>query len=168
MTYAEKLKDPRWQRKRLELLNAANWTCVECGTKTESLHVHHGYYQRKTDPWDYPNDKLRVLCESCHSENQRIMEDVHRIIANWTITDLRRLSQILGPLEFQGERPHVLVTFSAITDHASVIGLWAEPAEENTPDFAWLFDMAMSFEAGQAYRRGWENAQEQAKESASA
>jgi len=30
-TYGEKLKDPRWQKKRLGLLEKADWTCLFCG-----------------------------------------------------------------------------------------------------------------------------------------
>lgn len=169
MTYAEKLKDPRWQKRRLELFNASNWTCVECGSKTDSLHIHHGYYKRRTDPWDYPDDKMRVLCEACHSENQDAMEEVHRIIGNWTIRDLKRLQLILAPLEFQGERPHVLLTFEAIMDHASMIGHFADPPEEDTPDFKWLFDMAMSYEYQDGFRHGREaNRQQSTKESVNA
>jgi len=29
-TYAEKLKDPRWQKKRLERLDLAEWECEIC------------------------------------------------------------------------------------------------------------------------------------------
>jgi hypothetical protein len=73
MTYAEKLKDPRWQRRRLELLEAANWKCCECEAADKTLHVHHNFYRSRTQPWDYPAHAYRVLCEDCHSaaESQR-------------------------------------------------------------------------------------------------
>jgi 5-methylcytosine-specific restriction endonuclease McrA len=71
MTYAEKLKDPRWQKKRLEVLNRDGFACTECGNKTETLHVHHLYYITNRDPWDYPNWALRTLCSECHEfENE--------------------------------------------------------------------------------------------------
>jgi 5-methylcytosine-specific restriction endonuclease McrA len=31
-TYAEKLADVRWKRKRDEMLRRSNYTCCECGT----------------------------------------------------------------------------------------------------------------------------------------
>ena len=67
-TYAEKLKDPRWQRKRLEILERDRWTCQGCGDTKSTLHVHHCWYdpQRKTEPWEYENRSLRTLCEQCH------------------------------------------------------------------------------------------------------
>ena len=43
-SYKKLLKDPRWQKKRLKVLERAGWACEECGdTKTE-LHVHHTFY----------------------------------------------------------------------------------------------------------------------------
>jgi hypothetical protein len=66
MTYFEKLKDPRWQRKRLELLEAANWQCQHCSAASKTMHVHHNFYRSKADPWDYPNHAFAALCEDCH------------------------------------------------------------------------------------------------------
>ena len=68
MTYYEKLKDPRWQRKRLEVLERDGFHCVDCGDGTQTLHVHHTKY--KADPWDAPNDTLVTLCESCHKNTE--------------------------------------------------------------------------------------------------
>lgn len=67
-TYAEKLKDPRWQRKRLEVLEAANWACETCGAEDKTLHVHHKRYLKGHEPWEYENEDLRSLCEDCHEE----------------------------------------------------------------------------------------------------
>lgn len=68
MTYAEKLKDPRWQKKRLEIFSRDEFTCNSCGCKDKTLHLHHKYYRPKTVIWDYPDDALVTLCEDCHSE----------------------------------------------------------------------------------------------------
>jgi hypothetical protein len=65
-TYVEKLKDPRWQKKRLEVFERDKWTCLDCQKPGKTLHVHHKYYVPKTDPWDYPLDALMTLCPECH------------------------------------------------------------------------------------------------------
>ncbi len=65
-TYREKLLDPRWQRKRLEVLGRDNFSCQDCGTTKKTLHVHHCYYERGKDPWDYPAESLLTLCCDCH------------------------------------------------------------------------------------------------------
>jgi hypothetical protein len=68
MSYQEKLTDPRWQRKRLEILQDRDWTCEECFDTTEELHVHHRVYFPHRDPWDYPDFCYCVLCKTCHEE----------------------------------------------------------------------------------------------------
>lgn len=74
VTYAEKLKDPRWQKKRLEVLETAQFKCIRCGSGNKFLHVHHGYYSRDLEPWDYPDSSLWSLCEECHGHVHRVGE----------------------------------------------------------------------------------------------
>jgi 5-methylcytosine-specific restriction endonuclease McrA len=47
--YSEKLKDPRWQKKRLEILSGDDFTYQYCGNTEETLHVHHYVYTG--EPW---------------------------------------------------------------------------------------------------------------------
>lgn len=68
MKYSEKLKDPRWQKKRLEIMQRDNFKCEICGDTESTLVVHHWMYTKNTDPWDYPNEILSTLCEYCHEE----------------------------------------------------------------------------------------------------
>ena len=66
--YQEKLLDPRWQRRRLEIFNRDNWTCKRCGDTETSLAVHHRWYSFGAEPWDYPDDCLLTLCQPCHDK----------------------------------------------------------------------------------------------------
>ena len=66
MTYAEKLKDPRWQKKRLEIMQRDEWKCCNCESSNNTLNVHHKAYINGNDPWEYPDFYLMTLCESCH------------------------------------------------------------------------------------------------------
>ncbi len=69
MDYLEKLKDPRWQKKRLEILERDGWKCMCCGNKDRTLHVHHIFYFPQKEPWDIPNGFLITFCERCHNPN---------------------------------------------------------------------------------------------------
>jgi hypothetical protein len=69
MTYKEKLTDPRWQKKRLEIMNRDAFTCVSCGATNKTLHVHHLKYIK--DPWDVSNDFLQTLCFECHTKEHK-------------------------------------------------------------------------------------------------
>ena len=66
MKYTEKLKNPRWQKKRLEILERDGWQCRSCWENNKTLHVHHMSYDKDLKPWEYDNNKLLTLCEDCH------------------------------------------------------------------------------------------------------
>lgn len=66
--YSESLRDPRWQKFRLAVLEAANWRCEHCNDSTSELHVHHSYYRAGHDPWMYPQNSMVALCDRCHGE----------------------------------------------------------------------------------------------------
>lgn len=68
MTYSEKLKDPRWQKKRLKVMEYAKFRCQICGAKHRTLNVHHSYYTRGKEPWQYPDGSLICICEVCHDK----------------------------------------------------------------------------------------------------
>lgn len=64
--YLKKLRDPRWQKIRLEVFQRDEFSCQHCATTTETLHVHHLYYEKGKEPWEYELDALMTLCEECH------------------------------------------------------------------------------------------------------
>jgi hypothetical protein len=65
MTYAEKLLDPRWQKKRLDILNRDNFQCKLCFDNSTTLHIHHLKYHG--DPWEAYDHDLITYCKHCHS-----------------------------------------------------------------------------------------------------
>lgn len=65
-TYAEKLLNPQWQKKRLEVLDSNNFTCQLCGDSESTLHVHHKMYAKGKEPWEYELAQYAVLCKTCH------------------------------------------------------------------------------------------------------
>lgn len=80
-TYAEKLRDPRWQKRRLEVLEAAGWKCSYCERSDGELQVHHLAYMRGRDPWDYPDTGLRSACVECHRREQEKLDELSSLIA---------------------------------------------------------------------------------------
>lgn len=97
-TYAEKLRDPRWQKKRLEILERDEWRCRRCGDPTKTLHVHHGYYEPGYEPWDYDSRTMWTLCEECHENTQAELRDLHMELAK------------INPIEFTLVMRHLLAT----------------------------------------------------------
>jgi hypothetical protein len=101
-TYWQKLKDPRWQKRRLEIFNRDDWTCQKCRGKEITLNVHHNFYLAGKEPWDYPDHCLVTLCEPCHEietnhrpgEEKRIIEILRE--AGLHCLDLSFLADFLG------------------------------------------------------------------------
>lgn len=72
--YQKKLLDPRWQKKRLQVLERDQWMCQICCDSESTLHVHHKFYT-KGEPWDIPLNGLVALCEVCHQEETDTLKD---------------------------------------------------------------------------------------------
>jgi hypothetical protein len=64
MEYSEKLKSPKWQKKRLQILERDNWECQYCKDTETQLQVHHLKYTN--EPWDADNNDLITACSDCH------------------------------------------------------------------------------------------------------
>jgi hypothetical protein len=66
-TYSEKLRDPRWQKRRLEIMQRDKFSCRKCCDDTSTLNVHHRWYERGKEPWESTDECLVTLCERCHA-----------------------------------------------------------------------------------------------------
>lgn len=76
--YSEKFKDPRWQKIRLNILERDEWSCQKCTETEKTLHIHHRYYIKNREPWEYPMDALVTLCKDCHKEEGRIRPGIEQ------------------------------------------------------------------------------------------
>lgn len=89
MTYQEKLRDPRWQKKRLEILQAADFACEDCKARDRELHVHHCIYVKDREPWEYNRNTLIAVCDECHKWRQE-----YELIARQNLAVLLRYSSL--------------------------------------------------------------------------
>lgn len=64
--YAEQRRDPRWQKKRLQIMERDGFKCISCDASDKTLHIHHAYYVKGRMPWEYPNFSLSTMCWECH------------------------------------------------------------------------------------------------------
>lgn len=81
--YAELLRSPLWQKKRLEIMQRDNFTCCKCGCTHKELQVHHIKYIKGRKPWEYDNEDLVTLCNDCHekhhfNKNLEVVNDIRR------------------------------------------------------------------------------------------
>lgn len=82
MDYKAQYKDPRWQKKRLEILERDKFTCRACGNKEKTLHVHHSHYEKGLNIWDDDyTAHLYCLCEDCHGSWHQFKNDIDYCIS---------------------------------------------------------------------------------------
>jgi glutaredoxin-related protein len=81
MTYKEKLLDPRWQKKRLKILERDGFRCQLCQDPSSTLHVHHEKYSG--EPWEVDNIYLITYCKHCHP----VVEIIEKQYSNYEIID---------------------------------------------------------------------------------
>lgn len=83
-TYTQKLKNPLWQRKRLEIFQRDKFACTLCGATHKELQIHHLDYLGNLLPHEYPNDMLITLCVDCHEK-----ENGRKNYENYLLTSLK-------------------------------------------------------------------------------
>lgn len=133
MTYAEKLRDPRWQKRRLKIMERDDFRCLECGCKTATLNVHHGCYFPKTDPWDYPDYLLHTLCESCHETTQKTLTTIHAMLGSLRLEGLTFAANVLiagGACSFPPEAPNPEHGEKSLQEYLADIGQRIESLEK--------------------------------------
>lgn len=91
MSYLEKLRDPRWQKVRLQILERAQWKCECCENDKLTLHIHHLVYSHG-EPWEAPPETLEALCEECHQWR----EDKNRLFEGRSLLPTRKAMLVFG------------------------------------------------------------------------
>jgi 5-methylcytosine-specific restriction endonuclease McrA len=108
-SYSELLRDPRWQKRRLEILSKTEFTCLSCGDNETELHVHHLLYEKGKAPWDYPDYLLLPLCSACHKSTDLVQKDITRLMAEFPVEFLHELhnalKSVLSPRNY-GTHPY--------------------------------------------------------------
>jgi len=91
-TYYEKLRSPKWQKKRLEIMQRDQFCCQSCGDTESTLNVHHKTYRKNAEPWEYEDENFITYCENCHSVIHEHIEDIKQNLTTGLKADL--ISQI--------------------------------------------------------------------------
>lgn len=85
MEYTEILKDPRWQKKRLKIMERDEFTCRHCLSSDKTLHVHHIKYYG--NPWEIDDKFLITLCDDCHEYEEELKSfDIYNELKELGIT----------------------------------------------------------------------------------
>lgn len=148
-TYSEKLRDPRWQKKRLEVLEEAGWACVRCGDTSSTLHAHHKTYLSGREPWEYDSDQLAVLCESCH-EAEHALDGLPEVVSRLPLTG--RNSRAFFEILISG----------ALGLEYEITNPWVEEAYKLGANLNREFDKAMKPRVAELRRKNGQNSNNKA------
>ena len=86
--WSSAFRDPRWQQKRLEIMQRDEFTCQSCQATDKTLNVHHIYYEKNKAPWDYEEDMLVTWCEDCHTKRHEIQKSILKGLATCSYEEL--------------------------------------------------------------------------------
>jgi len=75
-------KDLRWKKLRLKIFERDDWCCTNCGDSGVDLFVHFKIFIPDIKPWDYPEDSLVTLCESCLAEERKLLATALSLFCN--------------------------------------------------------------------------------------
>ena len=138
--YTEQLKDMRWQQKRLQALEAADWKCSKCPSVKE-LKVHHTFYAPGRAPWEYDLEDLLVLCDPCHRKEHNLpmaAREVARLARRKTIAEVE--AQLAArSLVIQQQRDGTIPR-TPIEDEIESVQVQI-PLAEKSGDKAWLNEL---------------------------
>lgn len=145
-SYSEKLKDPRWQRKRLEIMQRDGFKCRDCDNSQHTLHVHHCGYA-KGNPWETSGEMLLTLCDGCHQTRQSAEDEIKArfsvLLAKTSQIALRGLfSSIQDALSFEDSDYYEIVRLSVLTEQGA--SRWYRHAFYN-PEFRPAFEEVIGF-----------------------
>ena len=124
-SYWELLKHPKWQEKRLRIMELAGFACEECFGKETTLNVHHSYYTKGAAPWEYPDEHLHCLCEDCHEIAEAIRICLNRAIGPLRFKEARILLGAAKALYLHQQETDVSVQAVGIEEMLGIVGVEA-------------------------------------------
>ena len=98
MSYSDELRNPLWQKRRLQVFERAGWRCEWCGTTQSQLHAHHKVYLSRHKPWEYPDILLECLCDQCHERAHEHKRQFELCVASRPSAELSKLNRLFDKL----------------------------------------------------------------------
>lgn len=127
-SYSDMLRDMRWQRKRLKIMERDRWRCRWC-MADNTLQVHHKRYVRGRPPWEAPDHHLITLCERCHQRATELLNRAKDVLADLNVYDLPVAVAMIDRYWSQGGDNPLQVTLDRFeAEKAQLIG------QEFTPE----------------------------------
>jgi 5-methylcytosine-specific restriction endonuclease McrA len=107
-------EDPRWRKKRAEILERDNWRCQADGNHAGDLNVHHRNYTT-AEPWLELNKNLITLGDKHHQGEHDQLGASARAVAtalmqrNWMVKHRRLLAKCIETGDVSPEEIHEFI-----------------------------------------------------------
>jgi hypothetical protein len=109
---AAKFHDYRWIARRRQIIAERGDCCQDCGQSPgagEYLTVSSSAYPKNLDPWQYPEDILRCVCNVCLNdrriEEEEAKAEFARLCAKFSWQDIHEVARCLKRLNENEEPP---------------------------------------------------------------
>ena len=96
MEFKDQYKHPKWQKRRLDALEKSEFTCTCCGSDETQLHVHHRQYFKGRMIWEYADDELEVLCETCHQDAHQVTDALKTLLSTLPVDGMREVAALIA------------------------------------------------------------------------
>lgn len=128
LTYSEKLRNPKWQKKRLEVLQRDLFTCQMCRCTENELHVHHLSYEKGKEPWEYEMDNYKTYCWRCHF----LVEDLKNngVVSRAKFSQSAQENHLIAYIRLQDELRHMGVAIYKVNVSARTFQCIAALADD--------------------------------------
>lgn len=78
--YDSKLSSPEWQAFARRVRRERGNACEMCKRGHVVTQVHHWFYERNREPWEYRTDEVVVLCHGCHKEIHEHLKQFRKFV----------------------------------------------------------------------------------------
>lgn len=76
MTLSEKFRDPRWHKRRHEILLRDNFKCQCCFDPEKPVRVRVVIFANGIDPWNLDESGTQTICDECFQLRTDILDKV--------------------------------------------------------------------------------------------
>lgn len=126
MEWKDQYKHPMWQKKRLEALEASEYTCQCCFDSESQLHVHHRQYFKGRKIWEYELGELEVLCDECHGFVHEDMILLKSLLSHIPADAISDVTALIGGFVINGIGP-IRESVSFVREHSEEIKNGSKP-----------------------------------------
>jgi len=87
---------------RLKIMERDGFACRKCAAKDKTLHVHHHYYTKGAEPWEYDEEVLVTLCDDCHGQIEKASQQMKLAVGNLMVSNVCSLKCAVEVIAFIG------------------------------------------------------------------